>query len=427
MRRIAIALVSLVAGGWLLARPDPVRFLRWPDVQPLLTGGLATGEKLPEFADAKEWDGWIRQRDGEIRGRIDRGIEDSTSALIAFGTSFTTPARLASAAEAVNAAGDLTPNARARLDAFVQAIDRQDSERFRVVLDFLRRRRVTEDEVRAFLAGNLRRYALERAGHQNEHKTTTEAIRAEASLPASYAIEEVLRGLKSKGALTARRYIAVIGPGLDLAGEPDGSDVLPLQTVQPFALLEAVLRLGLAQPAEVQLTSFDVHPGVFAHIRAVPAKARSASRYILQLAHPGAARWNAAMLAYWQHFGEIVGTPAAAATSPSGMERRAIAVKAQYAAHIAAEDLNVVTQTLETAPGRGFDLVVATNVLGYYNPWEQTLALTAIAQMMTSGGILLCNNALPASALREFESLGASLVPYGDDGSGDSVAVYRRR
>ena len=427
MRRIAIPLVVLVAGGWLLARPDPVRFLRWPEVQPLLAGGIATGEKLPEFADAKEWDGWIRQRDGEIRGRIDRGIENSTSALIVFGTSFTTQPRLASAAEAVNAAGDLTPNARGRLDAFVQGIDQQDSERFRVVLDFMRRRRVTEDEVRAFLAGNLRRYALERAGHQNEHKNP-DAIPAEASLPANFAIEESLRGLKSRGVLTHLRYIAVIGPGLDSAGEPDGSDSSPLQTVQPFALLEAVLRLGLAQPAEVQLTAFDVHPGVLAHIRATPAKARSASRYILQLARPkDAARWNAAMLGYWQHFGEIIGTPATVATPPSGLERRAIAIKAQYAARITAEDLNVATQTLETAPGRGFDLVVATNVLGYYNPWEQTLALTGIAQMMASGGILLCNNVLPASALREFESLGASLVPYGDDGSGDSVAVYRRR
>jgi hypothetical protein len=97
--------------AWMLAGSNPVRFLRATDVQ-AVTAALAAGpEKLPEFTDATDWDNWIRERDTVIRGRIDHGIEDSLSELILFGTSFPAPPKLAAAADAVNAAGDLTANA----------------------------------------------------------------------------------------------------------------------------------------------------------------------------------------------------------------------------------------------------------------------------------------------------------------------------
>jgi len=42
---------------------------------------------------------------------------------------------------------------------------------------------------------------------------------------------------------------------------------------------------------------------------------------------------------------------------------RAIAIQPQYASRLPAVNLNVVAQTMDQAPGEGFDLVVATNVL----------------------------------------------------------------
>ena len=41
-----------------------------------------------EIRDAASWNRWIEGRDREIRSRIDRGIEDSISNLIFFGTSY---------------------------------------------------------------------------------------------------------------------------------------------------------------------------------------------------------------------------------------------------------------------------------------------------------------------------------------------------
>lgn len=418
----------LLAAGLLLGRTEAVRFLRWAEVQPVLARFATAADRLPEIVDDKEGEDWLRQRDGEIRGRVERALEDSISAFILFGTSFTPLPALGGASAAVDAAGGLTAPARARVDAFLQALGQQDSERLRLALDLLRRRRVSEDEVKAFLSGILRRYALELAGHHRAHKGASEAIPAEASLMASFAVDEALRNLKGKGVVANHiRRVAVIGPGLDFGGQPDGFDTCPLQTVQPFAVLEAVLRHGLTQPSEVQLTAFDLNPWVLARIKAAaPAKARSAE-YTLQVGRPSAAQWNAAASGYWEHFGDTIGTPAAAAQAPPGIERRGILVKPQFAARVAMEELNVVTQTFDAGPAPGFDLVVATNVLDYYNQWEQALALTSIAQMMAKGGILLSNTGASAPKLDEFEPLGTEVIAYKNDGTSESVAVYRRR
>src|ERR1035438_6167863 len=266
MRRCAF--FCLVMSAWILAGSNPVRFLRLTDVQSLTLSLGAGAEKPADFTDATDWDNWIRERDTVIRGRIDHGIEDSLSELILFGTSFPAPPKLAAAADAVNAAGDLTANARARLDAFIQAVDQLDSERFRIVLEYLRRQCITQDELPAFLSGIVRRFALEEAGLKKKQARADVGVSPETSLLINYAIEETLRALKSSRALPAHiQRIAVIGPGLDLAGDPDVNDFCPPQSIQPFAVLEAVLRLGAATPTEVQLTAVDFNPLVVSHLR----------------------------------------------------------------------------------------------------------------------------------------------------------------
>jgi len=57
-----------------------------------------------------------------------------------------------------------------------------------------------------------------------------------------------------------------------------------------------------------------------------------------------------------------------------------------------AETLDVVTDRLETPL---FDVVIATNVLPYFDDTELALALTSIARMLASGGVFLHNEARP--------------------------------
>ncbi len=104
---------------------------------------------------------------------------------------------------------------------------------------------------------------------------------------------------------------------------------------------------------------------------------------------------------------------------------RAVAVQPKYASRIEALDLNVVGQVVD---GEEFDLVVATNILVYYDRFQQALAMDGIARMMRPGGVFLSNTVLPAQRPSALEYLGRRSVTYSVSGSyGDDVVVYRRR
>jgi hypothetical protein len=319
---------------------ESARYLRWNEIKAPVPDLTVT--------DSKQWDGWVRQRDFEIRAGIDRYIDDSISMLIMFGTSFTSEARLVGPADTVTAAGGLTPAARLRMEAFIEGLDRLDDERFRSILQFLRRRQISQEELRAYLSGNLRRAALERA--HNQHSLS---ISLRSSL-----IEQTLRGLINAGKSPAHiRRIGVIGPGFDPEYDPD--------TYNLFGSLEGALSSGLAKPGNVEVLVLDVNPWVLTHVRAVAGK--------------------------------------------SG---------ARYSAKIRAVDLDVVTQTLETGAGQGFDLMILNASLGGYSPLEQSLVLANVAQMMASGGVFLISGAASVPIPQEFEAVG---------GATDAITVYRRR
>jgi hypothetical protein len=399
-----------------------VRFLRWPQVQSL-TASASSGDRLPDFATPAAWDTWIRQRDWEVRARTDQMVEDLISSWVVFGTSFTTRPVLPSQADAVNAAGILTPAARARVDDFIKGLDTQDDERWRGVLEYLRRRRVTEEELPAFLGGILRRCAIDRRNEGGSPQP--------AALLADFAMSETLRIVKSSSLAPAKvRRVAVIDPAMDFSGVPDGYDFFPLQTIQPFALLEAVERLDLGHAADVQLSAIDLNPFALAHLRTIAGRVRSSARYILELPFNTAAGWNAAAMSYWNRFGELIGMPAEPMPAPTyihSVNLRAIAVKPQAAAHIAVNDLDIVAQSIDSLPGQAFDIVVALSALSAYDRVEQTLALANIAGMMNSGAILLLGAGQGVSVPPELESLGSHRIVYSERGLGIEIAVYRRR
>src|SRR5258708_30280483 len=93
-------------------------------------------------------------------------------------------------------------------------------------------------------------------------------LSVDTSLLPNYALEDTLRVMAGKGALGPGKIkrIAVIGPGLDFADKRDGYDFYPLQTIQPFPVIEAVLRLQLGQLGDLHLINFDLNPMVNPHI-----------------------------------------------------------------------------------------------------------------------------------------------------------------
>jgi hypothetical protein len=91
-------------------------------------------------------------------------------------------------------------------------------------------------------------------------------------------------------------------------------------------------------------------------------------------------------------------------------------------------DLNVVAERLDPLPeGDQFDLVIATNILVYYDVLEQSLALANIAAMLRPGGFLLSNNVLVELPTTPMRSVGHTDAVYSDrPDDRDQVVWYRR-
>jgi chemotaxis methyl-accepting protein methylase len=110
------------------------------------------------------------------------------------------------------------------------------------------------------------------------------------------------------------------------------------------------------------------------------------------------------------------------------VELKAVAVTPDRAARLTAMDLNIVAQTADLPDSERFDLVVATNILVYYDHFQQALAMTNVARMMKPGGIFVSNTPLPAAHDERLKYLGGRSVVYAQDGSyGDDIVVYQKQ
>ena len=419
------------------AETEPVvRFLRFEEAAETLKLFADAGLSGGDFQDAAAWNDWVRSRDAEVRGRIDRGVEGCISNLILYGASYTNLPRLENAESAASETGELSVAARARVHALAVALpNAARNERLRFVREFLERKGVAKDSVEAKLQENLRRLIAEQFAYQEKLKESEKAadpaaallargtlyqdrgLSVDTSLLPNYALEDTLRTMLRKGAIKpgTMHRILVIGPGLDFTDKRDGYDFYPLQTIQPFAMLEAVARLGLGKAEEISVVTADLNAAVNAHVARLAERGRAGQAYAVQLPRLVSAEWSAEAVAYWQKFGEILGAPVKPLPVPASVNdvtMRAVAIRAKYAAQMRGFDMNVVTQTMDVPEGQGFDLVVATNVLVYYDLFQQALAMGSIAHMMNHGGIFLANHALPAQHSQALEYLGRRTVAY---------------
>src|SRR5258708_7480934 len=441
----------VAASAW--AATGAARFLRFDEVREVIAAFAASGAVTGELPDANTWDQWVRERDREIRGRIDRGVEDSISNLILYGTSFTALPRIEGAELALTPSQTLSAAARARVRAFATALARPpDNERVLFAASFLARRGVAAPAIQQMLEVNLTRFASEQRGYRETLEATSNTydpgqvlftrstlfrdrgLSVDTSLLPNFALEDTLRAMLRKGALSPGdiHRIAIVGPGLDFTDKHDGFDYYPLQTIQPFAVMEAVARLGLGERSQLQVTAFDLNPAVIAHLRALARRGKAGQSYPIQLPRDVNAGWNAEAMAYWERFGEVIASRIHALAIPAALNghavARAVAIQPRYAARVEAADLDVVAETVDVPHGAGFDLVVATNILVYYDLFQQGLAKAAIARMMNPGGVLLANHALPKEPADQLEYLGRRSVSYSSTSAyGDDVVAYRNK
>ncbi|MEO8661803.1 MAG: CheR family methyltransferase [Bryobacteraceae bacterium] len=384
------------------------------------------------FAEAPaqaEWNTWVRSLDVSVRARVKRGAEDSVSNLLQYGSSFT---------ELPAAGGSDDAAARTKVLAAALAGD-PSNERLRMAQSVVATKGLTRAAVEKILAANLARFRAEQADYEERlrrvsaspdpdeklflHATLYSArgLSSDTSLLPNWAIEDTLRVMKEKGAAPAEiRRIAIIGPGLDFADKRDGFDFYPVQTIQPFAVLETGMRMGFR---DATVTAFDLNPAVLSHID----RLKRSGAYRRQLVRDRDQAWKAEPLRYWEQFGSVIGTTGKAAAVPQPLPSlavRGVQIRAEFASRISAMDMNIVTQTTE----QRFDLIVATNILVYYDRLQQAIALANIARMLNPGGVFLSNTVLPAQRPASLAFVGRRTVTYGTVKEfGDDFVVYRKK
>ncbi len=418
------------------------------------SGELPAG--LDRAPDASSWLNWETARDREIRSRLKRGDADSIVNLVLYGTSFTAWPRLTAnqidpAGADSEAAGRLIV---ARIQDFAAAVLHPGrNERLQFAAEWLKGEGVDPTDpaagkrIAVVLLENARRVFEEQRAYNdviNAAKKEGDAgglfvarsslyrdrgLSLDTSFRPNYAIERSLVEIKSAGVLQQIRRAAVIGPGLDFTDKRSGYDFYPIQTLQPFALIDSLRRLRMADTLGPTVEIVDLSARVLDHVRLALARARKESGYTVQVPLDRDTRWLAETADYWRKFGSEIGATARALSPPPGLEvrTRAVRIGPNVVKLLRPADLNIVLQHLDLADDRKLDLMIATNVMVYYEPFEQALALRNIAVMLRPGGMLLTNNALPEVKGVPMRPVGGTSVAYSDDpDDGDHVLWYRR-
>jgi len=418
--------------GLAAAPVAPARFVRFDEARPMLTelaGRLPAGlDRLNPSQLAAAWPGWIERHDRDVRARLERGDEDTIVNWLLFGTSFTSkPRAVLGAVDSGTADRELVLRRTielisARVEDLLQALAAPGTDERRLFARALLQRRglrlataADREAARDYLRAAIVRVAGEQEEIDQELGTTsgrdpltefvrrsrlfrTRGLSLDTSLVTNYSVEQALAAMKARGLLTpgAVRRVGIVGPGLDFADKDVGFDVYPQQTLQPFAVLDSLKRLGLAPTSgDPEIVLLDISPRIVDHVTQARARAARNIGYTLHLPLPKRTPWLPEVRAYWQAFGDRIGTPAPPPPSKAIAELaelRAVRARPSAVQRMSVLDLNVVTERLD---GEAFDLVIGTNVLIYYDVLEQALALSNIEAMLKPGAFLLANVSAP--------------------------------
>jgi SAM-dependent methyltransferase len=424
VKHASVATVALAAlAVWApAAQQARITFDQAAGVIAALSSSLPAGLRgRPASEIARLWPRWAEQHDRDVRARLERGDEDSLVNFWLYGTSFTsqTPAVARGSSLSMAALEDIS---RRRLEDLLERVAVPgDDERLQFARRLLSSRNAEpatadgRERARRFLLETRQRMTREFAGAEaalaaarpqgpgalagaNATVFRERGLSSDTSVLSDFGVHTAIETMAKQATLKpgSVRRVAVVGPGLDFTNKADGYDYYPQQTLQPFALVDALRRAGLAA-ADLRLTTLDINRRVNDHLKNAPARAAMPAGYVVTLPLDGQEKWTSRVLAYWQQWGSAIGTEVAAVAPPSAagiVKARAVRIQPAVASLINPLDFNIVVDRLTLPDGERFDLIVATNVLVYYDVFEQALAAANIAAMLRPGGVFVTNTAV---------------------------------
>lgn len=414
---------ALLLANSVFAQTSPVSdFMSLDEAAPVIR---AYGNSLPatlpgaSSLNASSWTAWLTTMDHEIRARLERGEEDTLTNLLRFGVTFTSEYRiddeyLVRYGESSLVNGFAENRARDLVRALSGPGAGEGLLRMRVFLEgkgFSFKTPEQRKRIRVYLLANLARMRDEFLKYRSQKKDDARfqlfkdrGISLDTNLWPDFLLDQHFRRMQEKGLLRAGgvQRIAIVGPGLDFANKEKGNDFYPPQTIQPFAVLDSLLRLGLADTKNLQLYTFDISQDVNFHVARVRKNAAAGRPYTVQLPWTTAARhsseYRANFVEYWKRLGDQIGEPVPPIAVPKAAadtETRAVRIRPGVARMLTPVDMNIVFQRMRVNPEGAFDLIIGTNIFVYYDEFEQSLARANVAAMLKPGGFLLTNDKLP--------------------------------
>ena len=448
---VAFAVGSSLWPWLLVAQTQGRANIPYPEARPILDAlraDLIPAELRTLTSPQREalWPQWVSRRDADIRARLAAGDEDSVITFLLFGVSFTTQPRYSFATVAGRRSADTVaadPVVQARIRDLVARTGvpganerlqfaRRVIERHGLDVTTAAGRQQAEQVLRDALRRMLADYdAYFRDSSPGATLFRNRGLSSDTSIYAAFAIDAALKDIAARRMLLpgSVRRVAVVGPGLDFTDKQEGYDFYPLQTIQPFAVIDSLRARKLAAADGVQMTTYDLNPRVNDHIESARQRARRGTAYTVQLPRDPTERWQRDLVSYWTRFGDSVGEHATPVTAPPAAGRvdvRAVRIRPDVVEAITARDLNIILQRPDPLPDdERFDVVIATNILIYYDVFEQSLAAVNIARMLHTGGVFLTNNPLFELPAIPLHQIGETKSAYTDTGF-DFVAWYRR-
>jgi len=407
------------------AASQTVEYIPFSEAEPVLNAYLPTlPSELKPFGklNADAWSEWAREQDKNIRGRLEQGQDDSLTNLLRFGVTYTKepPITAESLAEygknsVINGIADRRAN-----DLIVALTAPHLSPHMEQMRTLLEKRgyklKLTYDQqrVKGYLLANLAHLRSDIMHSENEAKAKRDqalkyrGIVTDSDLFADYLLEQHLQRMMQQRLLKpdSIHRVAIVGPGLDFVNENSGTDLYPPQVTQPFAVIDSLAHLGLADASHLEVVTFDIAPRVNDHLRNARRNAAAGKPYTIQLLSTPARDANKAYVAgfssYCEDLGKQIGTPAPGVSLPAQMKNsicnRAVVIKPAIVNEVTPLDMDVVFQTISLPADKQFDLVIATNVFDYYGDFDQSLARANLGGIIKPGGFLLSTEALPDSA-----------------------------
>ncbi len=192
------------------------------------------------------------------------------------------------------------------------------------------------------------------------------------------------------------RRVLIVGPGLDLAPRTALVEAGPPESYQPWAVIDALLSLGLSRAGDLQVVGADINPRVVDHL----TRSRDnppVLTLVSEIRETDTITLSADYREYFVQLGKAIADEddpprGGIATLARGHLRKTVRVGKAAAGTLAAATLDIVTERLDVP---AFDLVVATNILPYFDDVELMLAMSNVAGMLAPGGVFLHNEARP--------------------------------